>query len=630
MKNKAEITARFLGNRKFKNINESIKVYEVLSEEEYNPARKKVDQSKTKYVYYILGSFIALVIVVLGLWQFLPDQHSSGLINKEKSIAVMPFDNESSDEENEYFVNGMMEDIRNNLSKIGDLRVISKTSTEKYRNSNLSIPEIAKELNVNFILEGTVTKIGNQVRIHAQLIDAETDDHIWADTYNRDLSDVFKVQSEIAQIIARELYSNITPEEKQLLEKPLTKSITAYEIFNQARHYHEAYWMEGYGILGLGIMMTRSQNTEDLDRAIQLYRDVLEIDSTFAYAYTGLAMALGGKYWGTSYGNENIKDSLLFLANKALSLNDQLEEAYLLRGIYYRNFESEFVEAIENLENAIKINPNYAAAYLEIGSIYIWDIINYIEGFKHLNKAYELDKSFLLPSTMNSLATGYVNSGFYAKAKYFAEELLKLKKDTVDFYNGLAFMEWCKGDIQMGIDWGLKAYELDSLSAQSVSFLAFRYSYIGDIQKANKFLQKFLELMQNEDLNYQNINHRIGYILYEQGKTIEGMEFFNRQIKNSLYEIETHAASSSRGFTYYDLFAVYAFLEEYEKAFKNLKLLEEEEFYPSWLMTYFDHDPLLTNVRDDPRFKEFLLNAKSKFQNEHNKVKSWLEDESMM
>jgi len=629
VKNKAGINTRSLGNRKFKNVDSPVKVYEVLSEENNSSAQNRGDHSKTKYLYYVLGGFIAFVVVALGLWQFLPDQHSSNLLKKEKSIAVMPFDNESSDEQNIYFVNGMMEDIRNNLSKIGDLRVISKTSAEKYRDSNLSIPEIAIELNVNFVLEGTVTKIGNQVRIHTQLIDAETDDHIWAEIYNRDLDDVFRVQSEIAQIIAAELYSTITPEEKRLLETPLTKNITAYEIFNRARHYQEAFWMEGSGTLGLGIMMTRSQNKEDLELAIQLYRSVLEIDSTFTKAYTGLAMALGGKYWRTSYGDEYITDTLLSLANKALSFSDQEEEAYFLRGIYYRNVESRFIEAIDNLEKAIKINPNYAAAYLELGSIYIWDIINYIEGLKHLNKAYELDKSFLLASTINALVSGYLYTGFYKEAEHFSEELFKLGKDTVDYYYSLAFMEWCKGDIQKGIDWGLKAYELDSLDVKSVSFITFRYSYLGDIKNANRFLQKYLDLTQSEDRNYPNANHRIAYILYEQGKTREAMEFFNLEITNSLDEIETNAASSTRGLSYYDLFAIFAFLEDDEKAFNYLEKLDEEDFYPSWLMSYFIYDPLLKNVREDSRFKEFLLNAKTKFQNEHDKVKVWLEGKDM-
>ena len=259
VKNKAEIITRFSGNRKFKNITETIKVYEVLSEEEYNPESKGRDKPKTKHVYYALGSIIALLIIALIIWGLLPGRLSSR-INKEKSIAVMPFDNESSDEENIYFVNGMMEDVRNNLSKVGDLRVISKTSTEKYRESNQSISEIARELDVNFVLEGTVTKIGNKVKIHAQLIDAETDDHIWVDTYNRALNDVFKVQSEIAQIIARELYTTISPETKQIIETPLTRNMNAYQIYYQARQYQEMYLMEGTMVLGMGIASIQSEN----------------------------------------------------------------------------------------------------------------------------------------------------------------------------------------------------------------------------------------------------------------------------------------------------------------------------------------------------------------------------------
>ena len=179
---------------------------------------------------------MALIIIVTYVYPryFSSTEAGTEVAVDDKSIAVMPFDNESADEENEYFVNGMMEDIRNNLSKIADLRVISKTSTEKYRTTTLSSQEIGKELSINYLLEGTVQKRGNQVKIHAQLISTENDDHIWEDTYQRDITDIkdyFIIQSEIAEAIADELKAVITPEEKELISSIPPENTEHYDSY---------------------------------------------------------------------------------------------------------------------------------------------------------------------------------------------------------------------------------------------------------------------------------------------------------------------------------------------------------------------------------------------------------------
>lgn len=627
VKNKAEIITRFSGNRKFKNITETIKVYEVLSEEEYNPESKGRDKPKTKHVYYALGSIIALLIIALIIWGLLPGRLSSR-INKEKSIAVMPFDNESSDEENIYFVNGMMEDVRNNLSKVGDLRVISKTSTEKYRESNQSISEIARELDVNFVLEGTVTKIGNKVKIHAQLIDAETDDHIWVDTYNRALNDVFKVQSEIAQIIARELYTTISPETKQIIETPLTRNMNAYQIYYQARQYQEMYLMEGTMVLGMGIASIQSENKKLLDEAISLYKEAIRLDSTFAQAYSSLGIALAIKYKNDA--TKEVEDSLLLLADKAEYFNAQSDEAYLLKSIYYRHVQTNLHEAIKSLKKAVQINPSYAMAYLEMGSIYTWDMDDYVEGMKAYHKTFNLDKSYLLPLAQDALFFGYTHTGFYTQAEYLITEDLKLMKDSIDYYMAKSWIDWCRNDPESSIVWAQKVLDRDSMNRWAISYLAFRYSFIEDFKNSVKYFERYLGLTKESQRKRRSDAHRVAYNYLIMGDSVKAMEFFKLEIELCQKSIETRDHSILRGFTYYDLLTVYAFLEEYDKAFENLDLLKEAEFYPSWLMTYFDHDPLLANVRNDPRFKDFLTNAKIKFQNEHNKVRSWLEQENMM
>ena len=215
----------------------------------------------------------------------------------EKSIAVLPFWNESTEEENAYFVNGMMEDVRNNLSKISGLRVTSRISTEKYRNTNLSANEIAQELNVNYILEGSVQRIGKHVKIHAQLIAPKIDDHIWSDTYTRDIIKIFDVQSEIAQIISHELNVAISPDEKNRIETVPTKNFNAYDLYLQGNEYQWKY--------------------KKIDTAILFYKKAIALDPKFAQAYLKLGESYHDKTYWSEYFKETFADSLIIYADMA-------------------------------------------------------------------------------------------------------------------------------------------------------------------------------------------------------------------------------------------------------------------------------------------------------------------------
>ena len=152
----------------------------------------------------------------------------------EKSIAVLPFKNESSDSLNLYFVNGLMESTLNNLQKIGDLRVISRTSVEQYRNTNKGIPEIAEELNVNYVVEGSGQRVGNQVLLNIQLIKASGDRPIWSEQYSREVEDVFALQNEVARKIADAIKAKVTPAEMKQIEKKPTENLVAYDYYLQA------------------------------------------------------------------------------------------------------------------------------------------------------------------------------------------------------------------------------------------------------------------------------------------------------------------------------------------------------------------------------------------------------------
>jgi TolB-like protein/AraC-like DNA-binding protein len=197
-----------------------------------------------KRLTIILSSAVFVIIAVFVVF-FIFRPFATRNQTLDKSIAVLPFINDSPEEAEMYFINGTMDAILNNLSKIEDLRVPGRTSVEQYRNNPKPIPEIAKELNVSYILEGSGLRHGDRILLNVQLIDAIKDRHIWSGSYNKKIEEVFKLYSEIAQVVAAEIEARIKPEEKQLIEKVPTANLTAYDFFQRGRDEQLKYWSGG-------------------------------------------------------------------------------------------------------------------------------------------------------------------------------------------------------------------------------------------------------------------------------------------------------------------------------------------------------------------------------------------------
>ena len=633
IRNKGDIQSTFVEERSFKNVDEAIKIYKVLFGNESTTPENRDNQSQTpidlksvsnriekrnKKLIWSAG-FLVLVLAVIMIWQFeLFKKAVPAPKEIDKSIAVLPFDNESSDEENQYFVNGMMEDIRNNLSKIADLRVISKTSTEKYRGTTMLSKDIARELDVAFLMEGTVQKIGNRVKIHAQLIHAETDNHLWAETYTREMQDVFSLQSEIAQIIAGTMYSTITPKEKEMIESMPTTNLTAYDYFLRARDEHIKYWLE---------WPTRDQ--EQLENAIAFYRRALEYDTDFAQAYTGLALAYWNKYGRATYFEEDYLDTLLILADKAISLNQQLEEAYLVKGIYYREM-AEFEKAQINLEKPISINPNYTWAFEQLGRLFIYDLYDNVQGLNYQLKALSLDKSSFRVHILNNLAHGFLFLGFEEKAREYLADVLQLANDSASYYGTLLGFNWVLEKFDLEIQNLLKSLKYNPHNLSALIALAGADFPITDENMAHNYRLKVIQRVdQEEDLGI-GLQHRLGYIFWREGQTDKAMEYFNLQIDYCLDAIQLNRSYGTQLYAHYDLACVYSFLGEKDKAFRYLEELKEKKLYQKWFITYLKYDPLLDNIRDDPRFKSFLDQALIKYQKEHDRVQAWMEEEGII
>jgi len=615
IKNKPEIETAFVDCKTFKNVERPVEIYKILFDEDAGPDLDLTEESvpiKTRWkpIYTILAG---LVVIVAAIVLLIPKFLKKPSAEMERSIAVLPFTNESADEKNAYFVNGMMEDIRNNLAKIGDLRVISKTSTEKFRETNLSITEIAEELDVNYLLEGSVQRESNQVKIHAQLIETETDDHMWVDTYVRDLSDVFSVQSEIAEDIAKELYAVITPEELEIIEKIPTTNITAYDIFLRARDQHNNYWID-------------PSNSDALDEAIILYNRALEYDSSFAKAYTGLALAFWDRDYWVRYFDETFLDSVLLLTNKALSFDPTLDEAYYVRGMYLRNQKDGYDAALEDFNTALEINPNYSQAYFQISILYAWFFYDYVEAIKNCQIAIGLDHSAYLPFSFRNLGNLYSNVGFGDQARDYYLKAFQLDNDSVQYYNELAWQAYGEENLLEANKYAYQSYLLDSAILTNVSFLMEFNSFLGNYKEANLYANKLLDLY-NKVHNQPNNWHRIGYTFLKIGKPEEAEFYFNEQIKWCEESIKLNKEYAQTYWAHYDLACVLALKGETEKAIQLLTEVNKNNFFPKWHVSHFKQDPFFENIRDDERFQKILNDIEAKYQKEHEKVKLWLEEE---
>jgi len=269
----------------------------------------------------------------------------------DKSIAVLPFENLSDDKENAYFGDGIQDDLLTNLAKIGDLKVISRTSVMPYRGKASNLREIGKALGVGTILEGSVRRVGNRVRVNVQLINAENDEHLWAEDYDRELTDVFAIQTDLAQKIANELRAKLSPSEKAQMEQKPTENGEAYLAFVQAHNLSCAV-----------------EDLEKLKQSELLYQRAIELDPNFALAiarYSQLQSWIVHTFERTPQRREKAQT----LAERALQLQPDLPEAHLARGYSYYWGDNNYDAALKEFEIAQRGLPNESEVYLAVGAI---------------------------------------------------------------------------------------------------------------------------------------------------------------------------------------------------------------------------------------------------------------------
>lgn len=268
-----------------------------------------------------------------------------------KSIAVLPFANLSKEEENAFFAAGVHEDILTHLSRVADLRVNSRTSVMQYAGTQLNMKDVATQLGARYILEGSVRRAGERVRVTAQLIDAENDVHLWAENFDRDLTDIFAIQTAVAQEIANALQAELSPTAEKLISGRQTDSIEAYDLFLQAR---------------LALQDTTVQSSQD-DTGVRLLEQAVAIDPEYAQAWALLAVAHGEYHWFRKDSDPARLDKMKWAVDRAFELQPDLPEARLALATYYYRGSYDYPKALEQLERVSAMLPNDALVHNNLG-----------------------------------------------------------------------------------------------------------------------------------------------------------------------------------------------------------------------------------------------------------------------
>ena len=412
-----------------------VDIINLYSDEIGNPQLPKKFQALKKHRSRVRWAAVAIGLLVLGaiiagVFFFARRPTAAALPVLDKSIAVLPFENLSEEKQNAYFADGVQDEILTDLAKIADLKVISRTSVMQYKTgAQRNLREIGQQLGVAHLLEGSVQRAANKVRVNAQLIDARTDAHLWAQTYDRDLADVFAIQSEIAKAIADQLQAKLSPNEKAAIETPPTTDVTAFDLYSRAR------------ALLFSALFSAAQD-QKLVEAVDLLNQAVARDPSFFLAYCQLAYAHNQLYLLGANEHTPARRALAEAAvQAAFRLRPDAGEAHLARAeTLYRGY-LDYDGALAELEKARRTLP-HDPRVLELTGYILRRRGQREEGLRYLQRALELDpRNFF---TVQQIAASYWALGRYAEAIASFDRALAINPNDVgsQAIRELAQLDW--------------------------------------------------------------------------------------------------------------------------------------------------------------------------------------------
>ncbi len=449
-------------------------------------------QKKHAWIFVVfVGAALSISLFFIG--RYIGRNNAGAPELPAKSIAVLPFDNLSRDPDNAYFAEGVQDEILTRLAKVADLKVISRTSTQRFKSAPDNVPQIAKQLGVMHILEGSVQKANDQVRVNVQLINAMSDAHLWADTYDRKLTDIFAVESDIAKTIADTLQAKITGSEKQMMAAQPTSNTEAYELYHKGR----SLWEKRSG--------------DNIPKAIAFYKQAIERDPNYALAYAGLASAyIILPFWAGADrldAYSKAEDAAL----KALHLDSNLAEGHLALGKVYF-WKIDLAASLREYQRATELKPNDAGAHHWLGNDALAALGRFEEAIAEVKHAVELDP--LSPVINTDLGTTFYYAHRYDESARQLRKTLEIDPTFFYAYFNLGIALQAKGDLSGAISEYEKAKQLSDNTFVS-TLCAQAKAHAGDKDAALRMLSDLDKISQNREvlgyyraLLYLSLNNR--------------------------------------------------------------------------------------------------------------------------
>ncbi len=433
--------------------------------------------SKRKF----LALIVTLAVVAAGLLAFQvwrTQRASPAAIAPEKSIAVLPFENRSEDKANAYFADGVQDEILTRLSKIADLKVASRTSTQHYKSMPENLAEIAKQLGVAHILEGSVQKSGDAVRVNVQLIKADNDSQVWAETFDRKLTDIFSVESDVAKAIADQLRAHITRQEEQVIAAKPTKNIEAYDAYLRGRYF----W--------------NKRTSDGIKHAIEHFQQSIERDPDFALGHAGLADSyIALTFYNFAAPHETMpkaKESAI----KALALDNTLAEGHASLAHILMNYDWNWPGAEKEFKRTIELKPDYATGHQWYAIHYLTATGRFEEAVQEMKRALELEPASLVMNTFMGATLYY--AGRYDEAIDQCRRTIEMDPNftVAHWHLGLAYEQ--KQVLDAATEEFKKAISLSGGSPLMKAALGRAYAKSQKKHEANDMLNELNELSKQQ------------------------------------------------------------------------------------------------------------------------------------
>lgn len=589
------------------------------------PTQKILSNKNIKKKRVVISFFFTFLAVAILAFYSLQTSSKKSI---EKSIVVLPFINDTPNNDN-YYMEGLREEIINKLALIKEIKIISRTSSDTYRNSNKPINRIAKELRVNYVLEGSSQTIDGKTRIRLQLIEANSDDHLWSKPFEREINDenIFDVQQEIAELVCKNLKANISSNEKEMISKYDTKDKTAYSYYLQGINYYNIYLKE--------------RKNNQLQKAKSLFTKAIQHDTIYSKAILQLAWTLYQE--SKSDYTKTKRDSAILLVNKAININPLLSEAYSFKGFLCQR---DTKEATKAFKMAIRTGPDKPEGYHQFGN-YCCNIGEYANTIKYSLKALEVNNDPIDHDwTLINLNVAFALTGYFDFATKYRNEYMVQHNNQMIYFNMQQFEALMKRNYAESISYGLLALQSDSTDRTTLDFLANAYLLQKKFKKALHYYKMYFEYLRLQpyqidfpteyDFLYSNNRHSNSLgneilpllhttYLYGLGnkKTI-----YENHKKALLDNLEKHAEYNSLWYQsnlcFLELGCLYASLNETEKAIKNLRKLTKGKVNPIWLVNYLKDSPMLDSLRSNTDFTEILNAVETNYQKERQKAKTIL------